>query len=82
MMHECYQLGIIDHDTVSSFVRFCLQFWMGHYRMKKQQFDMAQQDIEQKEKKKLAATSLRRGRHGRKMGQFNPASDAEDRKRA
>jgi hypothetical protein len=43
---------------------------------------MAQQDIEQKEKKKLAATSLRRRRHERKMGQFHPASDAEDRKRA
>jgi hypothetical protein len=54
MMHECYQLGIIDRDTVSSFVRFCLRFWMGHFRMKKQQFDMAQQDIEE-EKKKLAA---------------------------
>jgi len=55
MMHECYQLGIINHDTVSSFVRFCLKFWMGHYRMKKQQFEMSQQDIEQEEKKKLAA---------------------------
>jgi cell division protein FtsB len=55
MMHECYKLGIIDHDTVASLIRFCLQFWMGHYRMKKkQQFDMAQQDIDQ-EKKKLAS---------------------------
>jgi hypothetical protein len=54
MMHECYQLGIIDRDTVASLIRFCLQFWMGHYRMKKQQFDMAQEDIEE-EKKKLAA---------------------------
>jgi flagellar biosynthesis GTPase FlhF len=53
MMHECYRLGIIDHDTIASLVRFCLQFWMGHFRMKKQQFDMAQQDIEE-EKKKLA----------------------------
>jgi hypothetical protein len=53
MMHECYRLGIIDHDTIASLVRFCLQFWMGHFRMKKQQFDMAQEDIEE-EKKKLA----------------------------
>lgn len=53
-MHECYQLGIIDRDTIASLVRFCLQFWMGHYRMRKQQFDMAQEDIEE-EKKKLAA---------------------------
>jgi hypothetical protein len=30
MMHECYRLGIIDHDTVASLIRFCLQFWMGH----------------------------------------------------
>jgi hypothetical protein len=28
---------------------------MGHYRMKKQQFDMNQREIEQEEKKKLAA---------------------------
>jgi|SRR5215218_1563640 len=54
VMHDCYQLGIIDHDTLTSFLRLCLQFWMGHYRMKKQQFDMSQQEIEQ-EKKKLAA---------------------------
>lgn len=54
MMHECYQLGIIDRDTVASLIGFCLQFWMGHYRMKKHQFDMAQQDIDQ-EKKKLAS---------------------------
>jgi Protein of unknown function (DUF432) len=60
MMHECYQLGIIDHDTVASLVRFCLQFWMGHFRMKKQQFDMAQQDIEE-EKKKLAAIVDQKG---------------------
>jgi hypothetical protein len=40
IMHDCYQLGIIDHDTVTSFLRFCVQFWMGHYRMKKQQFEM------------------------------------------
>jgi hypothetical protein len=55
VMHDCYQLGIIDHDTLTSFLRFCLQFWMGHYRMKKQQqFDMSQQEIEN-EKKRLAA---------------------------
>jgi hypothetical protein len=38
IMHDrCYyQLGIIDHDTLTSFLRFCVQFWMGHYRMKKQ----------------------------------------------
>lgn len=54
MMHECYRLGIIDHDTIASLIRFCLQFWMGHLRMKKHQFDMAQQDIDQ-EKKKLAS---------------------------
>jgi hypothetical protein len=29
VMHDCYQLGIIDHDTVTSFLRFCAQFWMG-----------------------------------------------------
>jgi hypothetical protein len=54
IMHDCYQLGIIDHDTLTSFLRFCVQFWMGHYRMKKQQFDMSQREIEE-EKKKLAA---------------------------
>jgi L-lactate utilization protein LutB len=54
-MHDCYQLGIIDHDTLTSFLRFCVQFWMGHYRMKKQQqFDMSQREIEE-EKKKLDA---------------------------
>jgi hypothetical protein len=56
VMHDCYDLGIIDHDTTTAFLRFCVQFWMGHYRMKKkQQFDMSQQEIEQEEKKKLAA---------------------------
>ena len=56
VMHDCYQLGIIDHDTLTSFLRFCVQFWMGHYRMKKQQqFDMSQKEIEQEEKKKLDA---------------------------
>jgi MFS superfamily sulfate permease-like transporter len=54
-MHDCYyQLGIIDHDTLTSFLRFCVQFWMGHYRMKKQQFDMSQREVEE-EKKKLDA---------------------------
>jgi hypothetical protein len=55
VMHDCYQLGIIDHDTLTSFLRFCVQFWIAHYRMKKQQFDRSQQEIEQEEKKKLAA---------------------------
>jgi uncharacterized membrane protein len=48
VMHDCYELGIIDHDTLTSFLRFCVQFWMGHYRMKKkQQFDMSQREIEE-----------------------------------
>jgi hypothetical protein len=51
VMHDCYyQLGIIDHDTLTSFLRFCVQFWMGHYRIKKQQFDMVQEEIEEEEK--------------------------------
>jgi|SRR5215218_2118863 len=54
VMHDCYQLGLINHDTISSFVRFCIKFWIGHYRMKKQQFEMRQQEIEQ-ERKKLDA---------------------------
>jgi hypothetical protein len=54
VMHDCYDMGIIDHDTLTSFLRFCVQFWMGHYRMKKQQFDMSHQEIEE-EKRKLAA---------------------------
>jgi hypothetical protein len=54
VMHDCYDLGIIDHDILTSFLRFCVQFWMGHYRMKKQQFDMSHQEVEE-EKKKLAA---------------------------
>jgi hypothetical protein len=49
-MHDCYDMGIIDHDTLTSFLRFCVQFWMGHYRMKKQQFDMVQEEIEEEEK--------------------------------
>jgi hypothetical protein len=44
VMHECYyQLGLINQDTVSSFIRFCIQFWIAHYRMKKQQFEVSQQ---------------------------------------
>jgi hypothetical protein len=54
VMHDCYQLGIIDHDTLTSFLRFCVLFWMGHYHMKKQQFEMREQEIEE-EKKKLDA---------------------------
>jgi hypothetical protein len=54
VMHDCYRLGIIDYDTLTSFLWFCLQFWIGHYRMKKQQFDLSHQEIEE-EKKKLAA---------------------------
>jgi hypothetical protein len=54
VMHDCYDLGIIDHDTTSSFLRFCVQFWIAHYRQKKQQFDMSQQEINE-EKKKLDA---------------------------
>ena len=56
VMHDCYDLDFIDHDTLTSFLRFCVQFWMGHYRMKKkQQFEMSQQETEQEEKKKLQA---------------------------
>jgi hypothetical protein len=55
VMHDCYQLGLINYDTLSSFLRFCIKFWIGHYRMKKQQFEMSEQEIEQEEKKKLAA---------------------------
>jgi hypothetical protein len=60
VMHDCYDLGIIDHDTVTSFLRFCVQFWMGHYHMKKQQFEMSQQEIEQEEEK-LAAIVDQKG---------------------
>jgi hypothetical protein len=42
IMHDCYQLGLIKHDTISSFVRFCINFWIGHYRLKKQEFEMRQ----------------------------------------
>jgi flagellar biosynthesis GTPase FlhF len=54
VMHDCYDLGIIDHDTTSSFLRFCVQFWIAHYHIKKQQFDMSQREVEE-EKKKLDA---------------------------
>jgi hypothetical protein len=54
IMHDCYQLGIIDHDTTTSFVRFCINFWIGHYRMKKEQFDMVQEEIEEEEEKLVA----------------------------
>jgi hypothetical protein len=37
---DCYQLGLIPHETVSYFVRFCVNFWIGHYCVKKQQFEM------------------------------------------
>jgi hypothetical protein len=43
---------MIPCDIVSTV--FCIQFWIGHYRMKKQQFDLSHQEIEE-EKKKLAA---------------------------
>jgi hypothetical protein len=46
-MQDCYQLDLVKHDTISSFVRFCINFWIGHYRLKKQQFGMTQQEIEQ-----------------------------------
>jgi hypothetical protein len=36
---------------------FCVQFWIGHYRMKKQQFEMGQQEIEQEKLVRIA------GRH-------------------
>jgi uncharacterized membrane protein len=54
VMHDCYDLGIIDHDTTTSFLRFCVQFWIAHYRQKKQQFDLSEQELEE-EKKKLQA---------------------------
>jgi flagellar biosynthesis GTPase FlhF len=59
IMHDCYyRLGILSIMIypVTSFLRFCIQSWIGHYRMKKQQqFDLSHQEIEQEEKKKLAA---------------------------
>jgi hypothetical protein len=54
IMDDCYQLGLVKHDTISSFVRFCINFWIAHYKLKKQEFEMRQQDIEQQ---KLARDS-------------------------
>jgi hypothetical protein len=54
-MHDCYDLGIIDHDTLTSFLCFCVQFWMGHYRIKKQQSDMVQEEIEEEKLVALAS---------------------------
>ena len=54
-MYGCYDLEIIDRQMVSAFVKYCINFWIGHYRTKKQQFEMSQQEIEQEEKKKLVA---------------------------
>jgi hypothetical protein len=53
-MHDCYDLGLIKNDTVSSFVKFCINFWMAHYTNKKQEFAMREKEIEE-EKKKLEA---------------------------
>jgi hypothetical protein len=51
IMHDCYNLGLIKHNTVSSFVRFCINFWIEHYHMKKkEQFDTVQEEIEEEEK--------------------------------
>jgi hypothetical protein len=44
-MQDSYQLDLVKHDTISSFVRFCINFWIGHYRLKKQQSGMTQQEI-------------------------------------
>jgi hypothetical protein len=27
VMHDCHSLGLIKHDTVPSFARFCIDFW-------------------------------------------------------
>jgi hypothetical protein len=51
---------MIYPDIVSTV--FCIQFWIGHYRMKKQQFDLSHQEIEQEEKKKLQLSLPRRRR--------------------
>ena len=53
-MQDCYQLDLVKHDTISPFVRFCINFWIGHFRLKKQQFGMTQQETEQE---KLARDS-------------------------
>jgi hypothetical protein len=60
VMHDCYQLGITDYDILTSFLRFCVQFWIGHYRMKKQQFAKSEEEIEQKKRKNWMASSRRR----------------------
>jgi hypothetical protein len=44
-MKDCYQPDLVKHDTISSFVSFCINFWIGHYRLKKQQSEMTQQEI-------------------------------------
>jgi hypothetical protein len=49
-MYDCYDLEIIDRQMVSAFVELCINFWIGHYRTTKQQFEMSQQEIEQEEK--------------------------------
>jgi hypothetical protein len=54
MMDDCYQLALVKDNTISSFVRFCINFWIAHYKLKKQEFVMRQQDIEQQ---KLARDS-------------------------
>jgi hypothetical protein len=79
VMHDCYDLGIIDHDTTSSFMRFCVQFWIAHYRQKKQQFDMSQQEIEEEKKKLDAIIAEKEASH--KWDNSNPASDRKSGKR-
>jgi hypothetical protein len=51
-MYDCYDLEIIDRQMVSAFVKLCINFWIGHYRTTKQQFEMSQQEIEQEEEEK------------------------------
>jgi hypothetical protein len=46
IMHDCHSLGLIKHDTVPSFARFCIDFWIGHYNNKKREFATRVQDIE------------------------------------
>ena len=57
--HDCYHLGLIDHDTVSSFVKFCINFWIAHYTTKLE-FETQQQHIDQ-EREKLAAIVDQKG---------------------
>ena len=54
VMHDCYGLGLCEQETVSSFVRFCINFWLAHYYNKKKEFEERAKDIEH-EKRKLAA---------------------------